>query len=690
MIVFNEFIKAVTESKLFEIVFLDNNGKRINITSDLLDKISTDNTRLVFGNTSVFNGEVIVSIETKDNTTSLLGIEIVNNSDLIIEAVTFPIVELPCKLKGDGGDDTVFWPSMEGTLIDRADNSFYSDAAEKFGGGYTGLTPGPSAMQFMSLYSNEFGIYYAAHDENSNVKDFEYYFNDNDTVRFECKHYVGGVQSYKMPFNMVLSQFVGDWQDAAEIYRTWLYSSNMELPVKLAERTDLPKWLFDSPVTMIYPVRGTTDKDCDEAMSENCFYPYSNILPIAYKYAEKLESRVMPLIMHWEGSAPWSNPYIWPPYGDKEDFDYTVKELHKNGHLVGLYASGIGFTTKSVKDSRYENEAAYLKDGWDVAACRDSENNEVKVTELGFVRSGYEVCPYCELTKKTTIDEALKIANADVDYFQAFDQNLGGTPHFCWSKEHGHSPAPGKWMSDSMEELFSDMNKAIKEAGKEMLFGCELAAAEPMIKHLPFNDLRWFTALRQGRPVPAYAYIYHEYTNNFMGNQNGLESMIDFHATPDNLLHRTVYSFLSGDTFSLTLGNEGNVTWGWNAPFFDDFPETDHLLNFIKMANKWRNSFAKKYLCFGKLLKTAPADCTTSVSFVTLDGYKIEDPVILNRRFEAADGSVAEFFVNRTFEKQTLKLHMDSNAKLFRNLNECMGCFEEIKLEPGEICCVIN
>ena len=109
-------------------------------------------------------------------------------------------------------------------------------------------------------------------------------------------------------------------------------------------------------------------------------------------------------------------------------------------------------------------------------------------------------------------------------------------------------------MNDSMEELFEQMNTAIKAAGKEMLFGCELAAAEPMIKHLPFNDLRWFTALRQGRPVPAYAYIYHEYTNNFMGNQIGLESMIDFHKTPDNLLYRTAYSFLSGDTFSITLG----------------------------------------------------------------------------------------------------------------------------------------
>ncbi len=687
---FNKILESVKKSNLFEIVFLDKNGDVLNVSADSLSKTSTKDNSLVFKDTGVFDGEVYIYIEEKNKKSLSLKIDVVNNSNYIIESIKFPIVELPCKLKEDGGDSSLFWPSMEGTLIEKADNSYYTDAAEKFGGGYTGLTPGPSAMQFMALYSDKSGIYYAAHDENSNVKDFEYYFNDDNTVRFECKHYVGGVQSYKMPFDMVIREFEGDWQDAAEIYRTWLYSSNMSLPEKLVNRTDLPKWLFDSPITLIYPVRGRTDKDCDEDMIPNCYYPYSNILPYVDELSEKLESRIMPLIMHWEGSAPWSNPYIWPPFGDKEDFDKTVRVLHEKGHFVGLYASGIGFTTKSVKDSKYENVDAYLKEGWDVCACRDRKNNEIIVTELDFVREGYEACSYCEKTKSTTINEALKIAEADIDYFQAFDQNLGGMPHFCWSKEHGHSPAPGKWMSDSMEELFTDMNKAIKDAGKEMLFGCELAAAEPMIKHLPFNDIRWFTALRQGRPVPAYSYIYHEYTNNFMGNQNGLESMIDFHAAPDNLLYRAVYAFLAGDTFSLTLGDSGNVTWGWNAPFFDDFPETEHLFKFMKMANKWRNSFARKYLCFGKVLKTKPADCEKSISFVTLDGRTLEDATVLNRRFEASDGTVAEFFVNRTFTMQKLKLKLEENAKLYRTPEEYTSLIDEVILNPGEICCIIK
>ena len=74
----------------------------------------------------------------------------------------------------------------------------------------------------------------------------------------------------------------------------------------------------------------------------------------------------------------------------------------------------------------------------------------------------------------------------------------------------------------------------------------------------------------------------------------------------------------------------------------------------------------------------------------TLDGYKIEDPVILNRRFQANDGSIAEFFVNRTFCEQKLKLHVSSDARLYRNLDEYSSVSEEIVLAPGEICCIIN
>ena len=588
--------------EVFNLTVLDANGTRRVFTSEQFSLKEISNGKFVFRNPDVFDGRIVIFKSSEEGGLSF-KLSVDNNTDCVIESVKFPILRIPCKLKGDGGNDTIFWPALEGTLVERAnDNEYYSNAIERFGGGYTGLAPAGVSMQFMAIYSDKNGLYFGTHDKDCNFKDFEYYFENSDTVRFECTHFVGGCKSYLMPYPVVLKDFCGDWQDAAEIYREWLYTSGMSLPEKLADRKDLPQWLYDSPVFMIYPVRGRTDKDCDKDMAENCYYPYSNILPVADKYSKSFDSRVMALMMHWEGSAPWSNPYVWPPHGDFGDFERTVKELHKNNNLIGLYASGIGITTKSVKDSSYDITDRYIGENWSEATCRDSEGEEIKVTELSFVRSGYEVCPYCEKTVDVTVKETLKVANADVDYFQAFDQNIGGMAHFCWSKEHGHPAAPGRWITDSMISLLEKIRSGIDNIGKNMLIGCELAACEPLMKYLICNDLRWFITLRQGRPVPAYSYVYHQYVCNFMGNQNELEKTTDFDAAPDNLLYRTAYSFLAGDILSITLGEGGRINWGWNAPFCDDFPESEHLTSFIKSANRWRKSFAKKYLFFGKLL----------------------------------------------------------------------------------------
>lgn len=682
--------KFITDCKeVFDLTFLDKDGKRIKFLSNQFDLIENTGEKFVFQNLELFDGNIVVT-KLREADESLYYISVQNNTDLIIESVRFPILRVPCKLLHDGGKDTIFWPSLEGTLIERADgNEYYSDAVTKFGGGYTGLAPSGVSMQYMAIYSDDGGLYYGTHDKDCNFKDFEYFFEDNNTVRFECTHFVGGCKNYDMPYPVVLKEFKGDWQDAAEIYRNWLYSSGMVLPEKMSARTDIPKWLFDSPVLMIYPVRGGTDKDCDESMHENCYYPYSNILSVVDKYSDLFDSRIMALMMHWEGSAPWSNPYVWPPHGDVSDFEYTVEELHKKGNLVGLYASGLGITTKSVKDTSYDITDRYESEGWSAATCRDSKGEEIRVSELSFVRDGFEVCPFCKKTVDVTVDEVLKIAKADVDYFQAFDQNIGGMAHFCWSKEHGHPCAPGKWITDSMIKMLEKIRQSIDSVGKKMLIGCELAACEPFMKYLICNDLRWFITLRQGRPVPAYNYIYHEYVCNFMGNQNELERTTDFGAAPGNLLYRAAYSFLAGDILSITLGDGGNISWGWNAPFYGDFPESEHLISFIKSANHWRRSFAKKYLVFGKLLKTEPANANRSTAFVLTRGFEIKDSVILNRRFEAEDGSVAEFFVNRTLNEQ--EFHpSNTNGKLYINPESFEDVTETVRLKPGGICCIVN
>jgi len=307
------------------------------------------------------------------------------------------------------------------------------------------------------------------------------------------------------------------------------------------------------------------------------------------------------------------------------------------------------------------------------------------------VRSGYDVCPKQEKVKKVMVDEAVKVAKADIDYFQAFDQNLGGLPKFCWSRGHGHPAAPGKWIADEMSDIFEKMQNVIYENGKKMIFGCESAASETSMKYLPFNDARWFTAFRQGIPVPAYSFIYHEYCGNYMGNQNGVEKNFNLEAAPENLLYRTAYSFLAGDMLTIILGDKGKIGWSWNSPYDGSYPEQEIIADFIKNANKWRKGFTKKYLRYGKMLKCESINFEKSLAGVYKSGEELYVENILTSKFMASDGSVAQFFVNRTFNTQTLKLEKyDSSAKIYLSPDEEIEFNEEINLGAADIVCIIS
>ncbi len=666
---------------LFTIRLRDAIGKFIDITAKNascfnIKKILEDaqtRVEMVFSDFDYHDIHVKVEVRfTDDRPFSYWRLAVENHTDLVIEWIEFPEIVVPNDLPAAGGSATILWPAMEGALIQdatfRDENWVKYSPVEYPNKGFDGYYPGPCPIQMMAYYDDHEGLYIAAHDGNFNVKSIEYYPH-NDGIKLEFRLFPGvGQGSYEMDYDMVLGMFNGDWHDAAEIYRDWREGSIGAKLSKLANRLDLPQWLEESPVTVVYPIRGQMHMG-DMTPNEE-FFPFINAMPIMKKLANELDSKLLALPMQWEGTAPWAPPYVWPPLGGVESFEQFVQALHAEGHYVGVYCSGIAWTNQSGLIPEYNRQQEFEELDLIRVMCDSPEGGPNSNICQGPIRSGYDMCPSSEFVHQVSIDEIRKIAASGCDYIQFFDQNLGGASYFCYSKNHGHPPVPGKWQIQDMRDLMQELTEAVKPFERQVIIGCEGGAAEPYMDLLPFNDLRFEINYMTGTPVPLYAYVYHEYVNNFMGNQNGAGTVINFSASPLNLLQRISYSFVAGDMLTVVLAELGQIHWDWCTPWEGDKPDQFSTMILIRHLNGWRRGEGKPFLQHGKMVKPYPLEGVGNIPMMLNNGKALATPALLTSRWISSDGRNAQVVVNYTMEEQqfSIKPALDCGSiRVFHN-----------------------
>ena len=637
---------------LFTVKLLDDAGNAVYLNALNAQSISIEKNEngadMKFYNLADYKISVCASVKVVDERIHWT-VSVDNRTSIIAEWIEFPQIVVIDSFKAEGGEFEIFWPLAEGIVIDnkKIRNGKFMGYKE-IGGqseGYYGYFPGPCNMQFMAYYNGKEGLYFASHDADMNPKTVEFR-EENGGIALEYRLFLNGLEGERQSgYDVVMAGFSGDWQDAAEIYRTWA-DKHANRPKKLFERDDLPKWLGEAPIVMVYPIRGTKDYG---DMTPNMYYPYANALPIVKEFSEKMNSKIMALPMHWEGTAPWAPPYVWPPYGGEDEFKSFVDALHAQGNLAGLYCSGIGWTTESYLEPSYNPLDKYDES----LMCRTPMGTIEQSKVLGApIRQGYDMCPESEKVAEIVSGEVVSIAKSGCDYAQYFDQNLGGMSYFCYGRDHGHPKGPGKWQVDAMNRIYDKIQKELNSAGSKMIIGCECAASEPFIGKLPLNDLRFNIAYFYGRPVPAYSYIFHEYINNFMGNQNTIHRTQKLSENPHSLLHRIAYSLAAGDMLTVALGDNAEIHYGWDVPWEWETPNQDNIFNLIKNINPWRIRM-EKYLRYGKMLKTKELE-NTGVYNIYLDcGEVISCSSLITVRWQAPDGEQAQIIVNFLPEEQT-------------------------------------
>ncbi len=636
------------ETPLIRLQLLSESGERTVVCSDKFVSSEKKNGALTLRYENMGGLPISVTATVAFDKTPYLRwrLSLENGSDLRTESVQYPALIIKNRLSPDGFK--LFWPAMEGAEI--TDVNFRTELMSCADGtvypvkGWQGVYPGACQMQFMSYYNGEHGMYFASHDDGGRYKLIEW-MPENDGIRLIQQVYAEE-NDFVYDYDVVLGAFAGDWYDAAEIYREWATHSDIISFPKLKDNKELPEWLFEPLTVITFPVRGTHDTD---DMKETHYYPYEKCLPYIDKYREFFGNRQMVLLMHWESTAPWAPPHVWPPYGDKKSFDALERGIHERGDLFGLYCSGLGWTQKSLYvdyDRTKDFEEKGLKDCVQVGPTREI----LPTTTCNHIREGYELCPACEKVKRLAADEAAMISGGtDVDYLQFFDQNLGGNTYSCYSDKHGHPPIPGAWTARESADIAERMRAEFsgRRPNKKMLIGCEAAACEPLMNNMRFNDIRYNLNFMYGMPVPAYNYVYGEYVRNYMGNHTAATRLLDTQVYPDNIFMRTAYSFAQGDVLTFMLKNDGKVNWEWNVPWNDDNePDQDEYLRFCKLLNDFRNGILKDALQFGRMEKPVPITCGKYLEKVERKGLIRVCDEVTHTRFITENGEDFGIFVN--------------------------------------------
>ncbi len=257
------------------------------------------------------------------------------------------------------------------------------------------------------------------------------------------------------------------------------------------------------------------------------------------------------------------------------------------------------------------------------------------------------------------MDEVGKMSGFGIDYCQFFDQNLGGGWLLCYARHHAHPPIPGAWATDVMSTLQKDL---VASAGLHgMALGCAAAAATPYVPNLFYNDSRPMIPLMFfGKPVPGIAFVFHEWQCNFSGNMCGLNEC--------NPFWRWMYSFHTGDMFSLVLGADDGLSKAWCRPWEEKFPEQDALVELVARLNGIRKRYPS-FLLEGRMIRPF-VKCESRAATIGYTGWgsgKVEVDEVLTSFWENGKGERIGFASNWRREPFELRItHADGRVETRR------------------------
>lgn len=306
--------------------------------------------------------------------------------------------------------------------------------------------------------------------------------------------------SYTLPGQMVWQRFSGDWFDATEIYRQFVFSSAKWLS-PLRGRPDSPQWLRETPVWIMHfmPNENPDANPFPITLREKYADPNpEDWYRTAVKFRQEIGVPVTYHLYNWHW-VPFNNdnPHYFPVH---HDLKAGMQELKKADIKVIPYIAGYSWDMCDNRgdDYRFEKEAM-------PATAKDAKGNTIFTSYASTEPTGKPVrfarmCP-TTTTWKNEVRQICKKLYSDFGMDGIYLDVVSTAYEQCCDETHLHAPGHGDFWWKAYGELIAGLRADAPED-----FAVVSESTSEVYSGLLDGYLSWTWVQIDG--VPAHSRIY--------------------------------------------------------------------------------------------------------------------------------------------------------------------------------------
>lgn len=361
--------------------------------------------------------------------------------------------------------------------------------------------PGLLSLQCVTLYAEGgTGLYLAADDTSAYRKTFAITAGSTGALSCDVSHIpelgTGAETDWKLPYNVVLGTYQGDWVTAAERYRSWATNQVWAKQSRLAQG-QVPQWILDTGLWVWN--RGRSAQVLDPALSLQARLD----LPVS-------------VFWHWWHGCSYDAgfPEYLPPREGTAPFISAMSNAHAHDVRALVYMNQRlwGITTESWTNKNAERWAVKGPDG--------RVHPEVYNTFTG--QACASMCmgtPFWRDTYAGLAEQAVKELGVDGIYMDQACTSLA-----CYDSAHNHPRGGGAYWIQGFRTMSQDIRQRVGSAAHIGLAG--EGCGEPWLPYLDVMLSLQVSKERYAAPdgwetIPFFHAVYHSYAVLY-GNYSSL------------------------------------------------------------------------------------------------------------------------------------------------------------------------